>query len=115
MYQGFLQVYYLAAATANEVMVMSLPGDMIADAPFAEIGFGNEIQLFQQLQSAIDGGYIGVRIAFVQLLVDVLGADVPVGIVKCLNDQHALRSQPVPIFPKNGVTAHFKFTISPLK
>ena len=75
---------------ANKMVVMSLLSDMIADAPFAEVGFRNQVQFLQQFQGAIDSGYIGIGVTTVQLLVNLFSTDMPVGIVKRLDDQHAL-------------------------
>jgi hypothetical protein len=50
---------------ANEVMVMPLLSSVIADTTLAEVGLRDQIQFLQQLQSAINGRYIGVGIATV--------------------------------------------------
>jgi hypothetical protein len=104
----FVQVRYLAAVLADEVMVVSLLGNVIAHTSFAEVGLRDQIQFLQKFQSAIDRRYVGTGITTVQLLVELFGADVPVGIVERLDDQHTLRRQTMPGFTKNQMATHWQ-------
>jgi len=115
--RNLVQVHYLPAALADEMMVMSFLGCMITDITFPKVGLSNQIKLLQQFQCAIDSGYVGIGITPVKLLIQFFGADMSVRIVKHLDDQHPLGGQAVPLFAKNFVAAHFKFAIpcSPLK
>jgi len=70
--------------------MMSFFSNVIADTAFAEVGLRNQVQFLQQLESPIDSRYVGIRVTTVQLLIDFLGADVLIGIMKCLDNQHAL-------------------------
>jgi len=101
-----LQVYCPATALADEMVVTALLGDVIPDAAFSKVGLGDQAQFLEQFQGSVHSRYVDVRVTATELPVYLLGTDVPVGVVKSLNDQHPLESHAVSPLLKNLVAAH---------
>ena len=86
----FIQVDDLAAPGADQMVVMLMSGAMEPHAAVAHVGFGYHPHLFKQFEGAIDGGDVEPMIALADILVDLLGADVPAGSLDGLQDHEAL-------------------------
>lgn len=99
--RGFRDLYGSATPLADQVVMVSLVGIMIAKSPATQVGLGHQIKILQKLQGAIDGGDIYMWVFDAHLSVDLLGADVVIALLESGQDELALRGQPVTQFPQS--------------
>ena len=88
--------------------MMSLIGVVVAQNSLTHIGLGDQLQLFQQLQSAVYGGDIDLGVFGSNLGIDLLGTDMAFGIMYCLDHQRPLRRQPIALLSQGLKTTHIR-------
>ena len=72
--------YDHSALLTDKVVVAALVDIVISRLSLAHVGLGDEVQLFEQLQGAVYGRYIGVGITGSDPGADFLGAGVAVAV-----------------------------------
>jgi hypothetical protein len=90
-----IQLQHLSALLADEVVMSPLTGQFVTDAPAAQVNLIDDVQLFQQLQRAVDCGDVDAGVAGPHPGIDVLSADVALAFVDGLQHHLPLRCQAV--------------------
>jgi hypothetical protein len=72
----------LTALFTDEMVVMVLARDFKASLVFIEVSFGQQLALLEQLEGPIDGSVPDVRIYFLDLSVELFGADMTAEVEK---------------------------------
>lgn len=75
--QGVIQVGDCPTFLADEMVMVSFLGGVVADPAITKIGFGYQSHRLEQLQGAIDGGDVEMGVAGFDLSIDLLSAEVP--------------------------------------
>jgi hypothetical protein len=93
---GRVQLQGLAAAGADQVVVLPVLCPVVLLFPFPQVGLGYQPQASQEVQGAVDSGDVDVGIAGPDLGEDIFGAEVGVPLLQDLEDEEALggNSQP---------------------
>ena len=97
-----LELDYLAAAFADEMVVMMLAGDFIARLTLVEMTFGEQVAFLQQLERAVNRRIADVRIDLLDLGVEFFRTDMPPQLEEYARDIVALagRFQPALAQPR---------------
>src|SRR5215469_16224990 len=94
-----LELNNAAAALADEMVVMALLVDyLVAPLSVVEMSLRDQLALLEQLQSAVNGGVADVGVDFLDLGVQLLGADVTSQIEEHARDIVALAGGLEPAF-----------------
>jgi hypothetical protein len=94
---GKLQLH--AAVQADEVVMPSLPQELVLDLPAPQIGLAHQRLLFQPGERPVDRRQVGIGIAQADVRKDRLGGLVPHQIAHRVQHHQALRRQPLPPRP----------------
>src|SRR5438477_6267336 len=86
-----VELGYTVAFTANQVMVALRPDPLEGGITAAHIGLGDQVEVLQDGQRAVDGGDIDVRIFRLHPLEDVGGRHVAGSMAQRSEDHHPLR------------------------
>jgi len=95
----FRGLYSGATPLADQMVVVTFFGGMIAKSPAPQVGLGYQAQILQQLKGAVDSGDINMGISGTDQGMDILSAYVVIALLKCGEDELALWGQPVPQLP----------------
>jgi hypothetical protein len=93
--QQFIEVDYSATATTNKVMMMSFICRMVPDAASPQVGLGDHAEFFQEVQGAVNCGYINIGESGSDLGMDFLGADVVIAVLNSREYHESLRGHPI--------------------
>jgi hypothetical protein len=68
------------AVATEQVMVMRVLVDFVCHPPLTQISWIDEMELRQEIERAVDGGFVHVRIALANAPEDLVGGDVPAAV-----------------------------------
>ena len=86
---------------ADEMNVPCLARVVISHRSMVEVRVTDEAELLEEIECAIDGTPIHLRVAPSHLLVEVLGRDVARRALDQFDDQSTLTSEPISSLPKS--------------
>lgn len=85
---GVVNLAHLLAAIADEVMVMRVAVQLVLDAPMPEIGPGDKGQVREQVETAVHGRLVEIRVALPHACKNIFRGEMAVAV--CDDSQDAL-------------------------
>ena len=109
---GLVHIDHPATPPADEVVMVALFDVVIDEPAFSKVGLGYQTEFLEKLQRSVYSGTIELRVPGMNLLVEVVNRDMPIGTMQRFKERNSLGSEPVPQILQSLKTAHRHTPIS---